>query len=292
MFSGETKAAAAAWPRQWRLLETGAGDGATNMAVDEAILVHHSRGEVPPTLRFYRWDPPTLSLGYFQNADREVDREACRRMGIGLVRRPTGGRAVLHDREVTYSVIIAQKFLPGSVLETYRLLSQGLVAGLRLLGVEVDLFSPGKTQRELRSKLSAACFDSPSGYEVAVAGKKLVGSAQVRQRGIILQHGSILLSVDEEKLFTVLAFPSEAVRQRVKAAFGAKATALDRVLPQAPGYDQVCRVVAQGFATALGIDLIPSELTAGERLTARKLALEKYSYLNWHKQGIWEDISL
>ncbi len=291
MFVEKIEAALNSWPRRWRLLDTGAADGATNMAIDEAILIHHSRGEVPPTLRFYRWEPPTLSLGYFQNAQREVDFEACHRLGIGLVRRPTGGRAVLHDREVTYSVTISQKFLPGSVLETYRLLSQGLVLGLRLLGVEASLFNPDKTQRGLRSKLSAACFDTPSGYEVAVGGKKLVGSAQVRQRGTILQHGSLLLSIDEDKLFAVLAFPSESVRRRVKEAFAAKATALDRVLSRVPAYDQVCCALARGFAAALEIELIPAELTADEHLTARKLAEDKYSCLNWHEQCKLNDIS-
>ncbi|OAT86349.1 lipoate--protein ligase family protein [Desulfotomaculum copahuensis] len=356
------------YPRKWRLLQTGAADGPANMAVDEAIMIHHSRGGVPPTLRFYRWDPPTLSLGYFQEPEREVNREACRRLGVGLVRRPTGGRAVLHDDEVTYSVVIAQKYLPGSVVETYRVLSGGLLAGLRLLGVPAELYSPGNrrpadvhglkmespgqpvspmeagghvrltgemadeahaeydlnvtaagtyTNREnanpaiggagrehesvnpavggvrpvnesgnpagavpelRRGHLSAACFDAPSWYEVAVAGKKLVGSAQVRRLETILQHGSILIGLDEEKLFSVLAFASEKARERVQRAFAGKATALDRVLPSKPSYEQVCRAMARGFEQALGIELVPGELTAQEQETAAKLK-EKYMRL-------------
>lgn len=353
------------YPRRWRLLETGAADGPANMAVDEAIMIHHSRGGAPPTLRFYRWDPPTLSLGYFQDPEREVNREACRRLGVGLVRRPTGGRAVLHDDEVTYSVVIAQKYLPGSVVETYRVLSGGLLAGLRLLGVPAELYSPGNrlpagvhglkmespgqpvspteagghvrltgemadgaraeydinvtvagvhTKREKassaidgagteqesanpsggvrrenegggpsgavpeirRGHLSAACFDAPSWYEVAVAGKKLVGSAQVRRLETILQHGSILIGLDEEKLFSVLAFASEKARERVQRAFAGKATALDRVLPSAPSYEQVCRAMARGFEQALGIELVRGELTAQEQETAAQLKETKY----------------
>jgi len=292
-------------PRKWRLLETGAADGPTNMAVDEAILIHHSRGEVPPTLRFYRWQPPTLSLGHFQQLEREVDREACRRLGVGLVRRPTGGRAVLHEHEVTYSIVLAQKYLPGGVVETYRVLSKGLLFGLHLLGVPAELYSPGKQKKEkdfspagennddvveisavgaaggnsfpnVRGHLSAACFDAPSWYEVAVEGRKLVGSAQVRQRETILQHGSILLGLDEEKLFRVLAFPSEKFRERVKKTFADRATALDRVLSRPPAYEEVCLAMVQGFEKALGVELVPGALTAEEWATAVQLREEKY----------------
>lgn len=153
-----------------------------------------------------------------------------------------------------------------------RLLSRGLVAGLRRLGVEVDLFTPEPQGRS--GRLSGACFDAPSWYEVAVEGKKLVGSAQVRQQGVIMQHGSILLSLDEEKLFAVLSFPSEAARQRAKNLFSAKAMALDRVLPATPGYEQVWRAVAHGFAESFNIELVPSSLSGPEKATARRLAAE------------------
>ncbi|MEW5933385.1 MAG: biotin/lipoate A/B protein ligase family protein, partial [Bacillota bacterium] len=135
---------------RWRLIRDGYHDGATNMAVDEAIMLAHARGEVPPTLRFYGWRPPALSLGYAQKAEREVDLEACRRAGVDVVRRPTGGRAVLHDREVTYSVVISTALFPGSVVETYRRLSAGLVEGLRLLGLQAEV-QEGPPRAGLRS---------------------------------------------------------------------------------------------------------------------------------------------
>lgn len=124
------------YPAEWRLLKTGFADGATNMAIDEAILLAVAEGKAPPTLRFYGWEPPCLSIGYSQSMG-EVDVDRCRKAGIGLVRRPTGGRAILHADELTYSVVAPQTEprVAGGVIESYRRLSLGLVAGLRALSL-------------------------------------------------------------------------------------------------------------------------------------------------------------
>lgn len=271
---------------QWRLIIDPPADGATNMAVDEAILLSHAAGEVPPTLRLYRWKPPALSLGYFQDAGREVDADACARMGYDVVRRPTGGRAVLHDRELTYSVVISQALLPGTVLETYRWLSGGLLGGLELLGVPAELSRPGG----LSEPGSAACFDSPSAYELVVGGKKLIGSAQTRRQDTILQHGAILIGLDAAALFRGLRFPSEAVRRRAREAFLRHATCLESVLGRPVEVDEVAAAMSEGFRRGLVIELDAGELTARERDLAARLRAEKYSRPEWNlERGVGKE---
>lgn len=171
----------------WRFVNTGFASPAENMAIDEAIVIAHSKGEVPPTLRFYQWNPPTLSLGYFQKAKEEIDFEALERHQLGFVRRPTGGRAVLHDQELTYSMVVSEDYpgMPQSVVEAYRVLSQGLLYGFRRLELQAEMVSLASEEEKAKYATmgSAACFDSPSWYELIVEGRKVAGSAQTRQRG-------------------------------------------------------------------------------------------------------------
>ena len=178
------------------------------MALDEALLRGRIRASSAPTVRFYGWRPATVSLGYAQPLDDTVDRVRCRGMGIGLVRRPTGGSAILHEapeREVTYSVVAREGDFPGAddVLETYRVLGQGLAAGLGRLGVAADLVP---LVRGRPDGSPAFCFRRAGTYEIAVGGRKLVGSAQRRQRGSFLQHGSVLLGADPARIRAV--FPA------------------------------------------------------------------------------------
>src|SRR5579875_2954295 len=151
------------------------------MAVDEAVATAVGAGESPPTLRLYAWRPAAVSIGYFQRLASELDLAACRELGLDWVRRPTGGRAVLHAAELTYAVAAVE---PGAVLDVYARWSRGLIAGVRRLGAAAEWIAP-------RRGRSAACFDAGSAYEVAVGGRKLIGSAQVRRWGAVLQHGSL-----------------------------------------------------------------------------------------------------
>src|SRR5690554_343495 len=221
---------------KWRFIRSGLCSPAYNMAVDEAVLTLHSEGKVPPTLRFYGWNPATLSIGYFQKADEEVNFAELEAQGLGFVRRPTGGRAVLHDQELTYSMIVSEDYpgMPRSVTEAYRVLSEGLVHGFRRLGLQAEMVSLASEDDKLKYAAagSAACFDSPSWYELVVEGRKVAGSAQVRQKGVVLQHGSILLDMDIDQLFAVLQFPSERVRDRLRASFAGKAVAINDLLRQ------------------------------------------------------------
>jgi len=264
----------------WRLLDTGPAAGAYNMALDDAILACRARGQAPPTLRFYAWRPPALSLGRFQRAEGAADVRALERLGIDLVRRPTGGRAVLHDREVTYSVVVSEDSLGGSVLEAYLTLSEGLVAGLERLGVEASLYNPRRGGAPGHGdRQPAACFEIGSAYEVAVAGKKLVGSAQVRRDGAVLQHGSILLELRAKVVAEAMGVRPDRV-ERAAARLRANATSLAEVMGRVPEYGEVASAIAAGFSDALGVALEPGGLTDAERELAEKLR-RSYEDRDW-----------
>ncbi|ASS75179.1 octanoyltransferase [Tumebacillus algifaecis] len=270
----------------WRVLNTGFSDPAWNMAVDEAILNAHSRGLVPPTIRFFGWDPPTLSIGYFQRSAKEVNLEALQAKGLGFVRRPTGGRAVLHDQELTYSVIVTEShpMMPSSVNESYRVLSMGLLEGFRELGFAAEMVSLAdeEEKKKFESMGSAACFDSPSWYELVVEGRKVVGSAQVRQQHTILQHGSILLDLDVELLFSVLTFSSERIRERMMETFKERAVSIKDFSGEVISYDRAVEAFTVGFARGLGIKLEAAGLTPYEQELAEQLVQEKYGTDSWN----------
>ncbi|MDF9843072.1 lipoate-protein ligase A [Paenibacillus sp. PastF-1] len=284
----------------WRFVHTGNRTPAENMAIDEAMLTAHERGLVPPTVRFYGWNPATLSIGCFQHAAKEVDFTALREYGLGFVRRSTGGRAVLHDQELTYSIIVSENYpgIPASVVEAYRVLSMGLLLGFRKLGLDAHMtgLESSETQtlaewqvddsRRGNKPMSAACFDAPSKYELVVEGRKIAGSAQMRSKGVILQHGSILLELDSDLLFNVLNFTDPEDKQRMKKIFERKAVDINSCLRRKGDPSVTIRDLEetfhQGFAENLGTELIPGTLTDFEIELANRLAEEKYGADSWN----------
>jgi len=264
----------------WRLLNTGSADGATNMATDEAILTAVAEGTSQPTLRFFAWEPPCLSIGYNQAAD-EVDITGCQRAGVDVVRRPTGGRAILHTDELTYSIVAPQDEprVAGGVVESYRRLSAGLVRGLRLLGVDVAQAEAGHGQN---ADVSAACFDAPSAYEVTAGGKKLVGSAQVRRREAVLQHGSLPLQGDITRICRYLVVPSKEGCQALRRELRVRATSLELVLGQVVPFAQVVEALVRGFSEALNLHLEPGELSGHELSLVQRFRREKYAAETWN----------
>ncbi|MGG1556365.1 lipoate--protein ligase family protein [Paenibacillus ferrarius] len=274
---------------KWRFIHTGDRSPAENMALDEAMLTAHSEGLAPPTVRFYGWNPPTLSIGYFQKA-AEVDQEAVAGEGIGFVRRPTGGRAVLHDKELTYSIIVAEDYpgIPRQVTEAYRVLSEGLLRGFRALGLQAEMvqLASEEEKEKYASAGSAACFDSPSWYELVVEGRKVAGSAQVRQKGVVLQHGSILLDMDTDQLFRLLRFANEKVAERMKASFVKKAVAINDLLRAQAKPEVTLRDVEDAFrreiAAGLGVELEEAPLTPYEAELTEQLVREKYGTAEWN----------
>ncbi len=270
-------------PAAWRLLDTGYRDGATNMAIDEAILRGVAEQVAPPTLRFFGWQPACVSLGYAQPF-AEVDTERCRADGVEWVRRPTGGRAILHTDELTYSVVLPQDDPRafGGVVESYRHLSGGLMAGLTLLRLNVAQAAPRQQPAE-KSELSAACFDLPSHYEVTVESRKLVGSAQTRRLGVVLQHGTLPLTGDITRLIQYLKLaPAEKATLRVKLQ--ARATTLEAVLGRRVSFAETAAAMAAGFAAALRLQLVAGELTPQEQAWAAELRAERFANPTWTEQ--------
>ena len=252
----------------WRLVVTEPCDGAINMAIDEAMWRGRQAGTSPPTLRFFAWAPPTVSLGYGQPLDRHVDVEACRRLGVGVVRRPTGGSAIYHDgpeRELTYSVAAtaADLGVSADLLDTYRWIARALVRGLNALGAGAEMVPTGRGL----ARDPAFCFARTGAYEIEVGGKKLVGSAQRRQGTSFLQHGAVMLGVDEPRLRAV--FPT------TRAPLSTMTT-LQAVTGRRPPFDDVASALREGFEAEHGLTLAPGGLTDDEMAHVERLVRERY----------------
>ena len=279
---------------EWRLIKDSYHTGFVNMAIDEAIMIAHREGLVPPTIRFYQWSPPAVSLGYFQNLEKEIDVDVCKNMGIDIVRRPTGGKAVLHDKELTYSFVIREShpLVNDSILETYKKFSGGMIRGLSYLGIEAELVPlreklknetllNKEEKSEIRySDIKSICFSVPSQYEVQVGGKKIVGSAQVRKREIVLQHGSLLIELEKDKLFSVFNFPSAQIRERLKTRFNA--TSLEDILKRKINFSELSEILPRGFEEEFGVRLVEGKLTEQEEKISKELLENKYSTYEWN----------
>jgi lipoyl(octanoyl) transferase len=270
----------------WKFVDSGYGSPSFNMALDEALLEWNSKGAFSPVIRFYGWNPPTLSIGYFQKVEKEINIEAVKNQGIGFVRRPTGGRGVLHEHELTYSVIVPEShsMMPNTVAEAYRVISEGILKGFHQLGLEAYFAVPETTEERelLKSPHSAVCFDTPSWYELVVEGRKVAGSAQTRQKGVILQHGSILLDMDEDKLFSLFKYSNERVMERMKKSFMNKAVAINDLTSNRISMEQAKEAFKKGFEEGLNINLEPYELNQTEIDYVNQIAKERYESDEWN----------
>ena len=250
------------------------------MAVDEVLLEGVAAGTTPPTLRFYEWTPQCLSLGYFQPID-VVDVAGCRALGVEVVRRPTGGRAILHDRELTYSVALPASVLghDGGVLPSYYRLSLALQDGLRRLGVPATLAPESAAGGPVHGPV---CFDRPSAHEILLHGRKLVGSAQMRRGGGILQHGSILIEPRIDKLRACLQLPQDSVGSTVEDGSerieDGVAGLAEVGVTQPPG---IAIAIGEAFAERFGVSLVRTPLQPEELAAARALASSKYGSAGW-----------
>jgi lipoate-protein ligase A len=264
---------------RFRFIIDDARDSYLNMGIDEALLASCERNEgLFPSIRFYRWEIPTLSFGYNQRYSSAVDEVYCRESGINIVRRPTGGRAVLHDVEVTYSVVgrTDDPRLGNSVLATYRLISLALARGFARLGIKAELVAPHKASPAARGSIGASpCFFSPSRYELVVSGKKVVGSAQKRGRGAFLQHGSIPLEIDIQKLLATTGHSS--------LPSGYSLTSVNEAAGRDVSPEELVSSLSAGFANVFQAELISERLTEKEYEDA-KLLREKYQSDSWNKR--------
>ncbi len=270
------------FPRtQWRVVRTAPANGAWNMAVDEAILETVGKGFVLPTLRLYEWHPPCLSLGYAQSI-ADVDLHRLKSFGWEIVRRPTGGRAILHTDELTYSVIGPESDprLSGNVLECYQRLSKALLRALQIPSIQAHIRERPSNQ-DSRDPSPPICFEVPSHFEITVQGKKLIGSAQARRKEGVLQHGSLPLHGDLSRITQALVFPNEALRHQAASRLLERATTVEAILGDRVSFEEVAQAFTCAFAQTLNLDLIPMDLTPQELERAHKLIDEKYNHPSW-----------
>ncbi len=252
----------------WRLLSLETSDAFMNMAIDEAILTARIAGDVPNTLRFYRWQPSAVSIGKNQNPENELYLDACKKLGVDVVRRISGGGTVYHDfeGEVTYSVTAkTEDFGTGDITSAYIQIYRAITDALRILGITAD-FSEGNAK------------NCPN---LTVNGKKVSGSSQTITHGVVLQHGTLLRSVDLPKMFQLLKLKDASCTQAADIAKH-KITSIQKELGHKISPDTIANALAQGFRAMLKIQLEPSTLTQFEKETANKLYKEKYSTKEWN----------
>lgn len=235
------------------------------MAIDEAIMIAVSEGTVLPTLRFYRWEPSAISIGTFQSMTDEVDVEKCKELGVDVVRRITGGGAVYHDKkgEVTYSIAVplGHRLAPSDILESYKIICSGIIEGLKSLGIHAE-FSPIN--------------------DVIVNGKKISGNAQTRRKGVLLQHGTVLVDFDPETMFSLLKVPDEKIRDKKIKLVRKRVTSIRHELGKMLPLEHVAKQLRKSFQEALSIDLVEDGLTSYELKLAEKIAAERYQNHDWN----------
>jgi lipoate-protein ligase A len=263
----------------WRLIITPPARGAWNMAVDESILEHIGHGESIPTLRLYAWTPACLSLGHAQPFT-DVDMVRLKERGWEVVRRATGGRAILHTDELTYSVIapVNEPRVEGSVLESYNRLAQALLLAVKNLDVPVEM-KEGKANDS--GTPNPVCFEVPSTYEITVNGKKLIGSAQARKKEGVLQHGSLPLTGDLTRICQALVFENESARENASKRLLERATTVESALGRGVSWENAAQAFVDAFEAQLGLRLERGELSESESRRADELVKEKYDHPSW-----------
>lgn len=252
---------------KFRLIDTGYNTAFMNMAIDESLLTSKL-----PVLRFYQWKPAALSIGYFQSV-KDFNFDNLRKHNIDLVRRLTGGSAVLHDKELTYSFIIDEANMPKSIVESYKEISNGLLEGLSNLGLKAVM-----NKYVEKGRKSAVCFNDPSWYEIIVNGKKIIGSAQKRVNGKLLQHGAVLVDIDVEKYCSLFSNCTMQLINKVRE----RMTSINNELNKKVNYDDVKKAIKKGFEEKLKIKFKLSWLTEKEASLAAELERNKYSTKEWN----------
>lgn len=247
---------------EFRLLETGANSAAKNMAIDEAVmrLVHKT---LKPTVRFYAWSPPAISIGYFQGLEQEVDLQKCAEFGVDFVRRITGGGAVFHDKELTYSFACTQDsgVVPDKIIDSYKKICAPITCGLKEFGLEAG-FVPLN--------------------DIVVNGKKISGNAQTRRDGAVLQHGTILMEVDVEKMFSLLKVPDEKLKGKLIESVKQRVTSIEEQAGKKISFEKLSGALKKGFEKEFGARLVNGKLSAEELELAEKIEQERFSAKEWN----------
>ncbi len=251
------------------------------MAVDEVVLEHIGRGASLPTLRLYAWEPACLSLGHAQPS-ADVDRLRLQAHDWEVVRRVTGGRAILHTDELTYSVTgsAEEPVLAGGVLESYNRIAQALLLAVKSLELSVEMKEAAGHAGSV-TRANPVCFEVPSSYEITVGGKKLIGSAQARKKEGVLQHGSLPLTGDLTRICQALVFESESARVHASQRLLERATTVESALGRALSWETAAQAFVHAFETQLGLCFERGELSESESRRAEELVREKYDHPSW-----------
>ncbi len=256
--------------KNWRLIKIIEDCGAKQMAIDEAMLVARSKGLVPNTLRFFTWKPSAITLGFFQNLDQEINIDKAKAMNVDIVRRYSGGGAVFHQDELTYSLVVSEKDVQKNIFDSYKYLCQGVISGLDYLGLKAE-FKPVN--------------------DILLDGKKISGNAQTRKHGVILQHGTILLSLDVERMFSLLKVPDEKMKGKAIANVKERVTSLKNEFPNKKfNLNKLEEIFSLGFSKTLGINLNKGNLIAEENKLIQELYLNKYLSKDWNYKQVYKPL--
>ncbi len=249
----------------WRFFGIDCHDAYTNMAIDESIARTKIDSGAPNTIRFYRWRPSAVSIGYFQIAEEEVDLEACSALNIDLVRRITGGGAVYHDYagELTYSLVVDESNakIPKDITKSYEVICLGVVEGLKAIDIDAA-FKPIN--------------------DINVNGRKISGNAQTRRWGVVLQHGTILVDVDIRTMFKALKVSKEKISDKHIKAVEDRVTSIGKELDHTVTFEEIASALRQGFERVLDINLVDQPLTDGEASLASELKETKFKNKRWN----------
>ena len=243
----------------WRIIPFSEYDAFMNMAIDEAVSESVASGRSPPTIRFYGWNPSAVSIGYFQSLEKEVDVSRCRSEGVDVVRRRTGGGAVYHDRqgEITYSVIGKEELFPKDILSSYRQICGHIIDSLAILGIHSE-FKPIN--------------------DIISEGRKISGNAQTRRGGVLLQHGTVLFSVDVDRMFSLLKVSDEKIKDKMIANVKERVTSVSQLSDA--GKETLQLALVKGFSE--GKEHMNSQISEAEAARARALAQSRYKYEGWN----------
>jgi len=250
---------------EWRYIVTKGLNASKNMAIDRAVLVANSENKVPVTVRFYTWDPPAISIGYFQSLNEEIDLEKCKELGVEYVRRITGGGAVFHEKELTYSIVISENHpeIPKNILDSYGRICGAVIKGLKNIGISSN-YAPIN--------------------DIITNGKKISGNAQTRKLKTVLQHGTVLMDVDVEKMFSLLLVPNEKIKDKMISDVKKRVTSINQCLGEYISFDNVSSAMKKGFEEEFKVNLVSGNLTKYEILLADKFEKEYFKNEKWNKK--------
>ena len=250
---------------QWRLLKTGSNTASFNMALDRAVLVSNGRGDGPPTVRFYRWNPSAISIGYFQSLEDEIDLEECGTLGVDYVRRITGGGAVYHENELTYSIVIPESHpeISKNIMDSYGRICGAIIKGLKNVGI--------------KSKYMPV-------NDIITDGKKISGNAQTRKMQTVLQHGTVLMDVDVEKMFKLLKVPNEKIKDKLIDDVKQRVTSIRHVLGRDIDFDDLAAAMKKGFEEEFNVELVDGQITSEEKDMTTKFQDLYFGKKEWNNK--------